>query len=453
MSGDTGVALKLKRWVYSWIGEEISRVTRYYDRVLEWPRTRGEHELLSDFIDCGEKQRLATPRDLDAIAFPEDGRTAVVMNGTLNSCEDVQGLLETVSSRLNAESRLVLVLYNPYLSGLYRLADRTGLRSGPETTTFLTRSDLESLCRLSGLEVVRMRPSAYSPFRLLGLGSLLNRVLPAVPLLRHLSFVTVAYLRPAPRPRRASPLVSAVIPARNERGNIAAAIERLRGFDSPLEVLFVEGGSSDGTWEEIESVARQPSPPFPIRALRQDGTGKANAVLTGFAEARGELLTILDADLTVPPEDLVRFRDAWVRGTAEFVNGSRLLYPMEREAMRPLNLAGNAFFARMLSIVLGLPISDSLCGTKLLSRRDWERIRAWNRDFGKFDPFGDFELLFGAANLAFSFVNLPVRYRARTYGETNISRFRDGFLLLRMTLVGLLRLQFATAPRRRRSAG
>lgn len=235
--------------------------------------------------------------------------------------------------------------------------------------------------------------------------------------------------------------ITVVIPARNEKGNIENALKRMPQFKGDLEIIFVEGHSNDGTWEEIQRVVRQYGDKFNLKALRQTGKGKSDAVRLGFAHATCDLLTILDADLTMPPELLGRFYNAYNSGLADFVNGTRLVYPMEGEAMRPLNRLGNIFFAKALSWVLGVRLGDSLCGTKLLARHDYARMIAWRGDFGDVDPFGDFELLFPAATLALGIVDIPVRYRARTYGSTNISRFRHGFILLKMTLIGFFKIR------------
>jgi glycosyltransferase involved in cell wall biosynthesis len=240
---------------------------------------------------------------------------------------------------------------------------------------------------------------------------------------------------------RSRPGLTCVIPARNERGNIEAALQRFPPLGCPLEIVFVEGHSTDGTWEEIQRVANAYSHQFRIRTLQQTGKGKADAVRLGFAHATEPLLTILDADLTMPPEMLPRFYNAYCEGHGEFINGSRLVYPMEGEAMRFFNRLGNVFFAKALGWVLDHHLTDSLCGTKLLMRSDYGRIQAWRRDFGDFDPFGDFELLFPAAVLGLGTVDVPVRYLARRYGSTNISRFRHGVRLLRMTLIGFLRIK------------
>jgi glycosyltransferase involved in cell wall biosynthesis len=284
---------------------------------------------------------------------------------------------------------------------------------------------------------------AYVPWHFFGLGSLVNVVMPAIPGVRWLSLVTVAVLRPVAIGAK-RPSLTIVVPARNERGNIENALSRLPDFHAETEVIFVEGHSTDGTWEEIERVREKwdGRSGLRVRALRQTGRGKSDAVRLGFSEASGEILTILDADLTMPPEVLTRFYEAYCEGLADFVNGTRLVYPMEGEAMRFLNHLGNVFFAKSLSYVLDMPLGDSLCGTKLVSRRDYERFVRWRRDFGDFDPFGDFELLFPAAELALGVIDIPVYYRARTYGSTNIRRFRDGATLLKMVGIGLVRIRF-----------
>jgi glycosyltransferase involved in cell wall biosynthesis len=208
------------------------------------------------------------------------------------------------------------------------------------------------------------------------------------------------------------------------------------------ELIFVDGNSSDGTVEEIETVIREYKGPLTLRYIPQgDGKGKGDAVRKGFAAAKNDVLMILDSDLTVPPEDLPKFYRALVQQKGEFINGVRLVYPMEGEAMRFLNLLGNKFFSLALSWVLEQPIKDSLCGTKVLYRSDYDRIAAHRAYFGDFDPFGDFDLLFGAARLNMRIVDLPVRYRARTYGETKIDRFAHGWLLLKMTGFGFAKLR------------
>jgi glycosyltransferase involved in cell wall biosynthesis len=314
------------------------------------------------------------------------------------------------------------------------------MRKGPQPTTFVTETDLNNVVRLAGFEIVRWRRLAYVPWRLLGLGTLVNWLLPAVPGIRAFGLAAVVILRPQ-LPSTKRPSLSVVIPARNEKGNIENALKRMPDLRCETEIIFVEGHSTDGTWDEILRAMTLYSAKFKLKAVRQTGKGKGDAVRLGFAHATGEVLTILDADLTMTPELLGRFYDAYCQGLADFVNGTRLVYPMEGAAMRPLNHLGNIFFAKTLSAVLGTRLGDSLCGTKLLARHDYERMVAWRKDFGDFDPFGDFELLFPASVLALGIIDIPIRYRAREYGTTNIHRFRHGLMLLKMAMVGLFRIR------------
>ena len=421
------------------LGQEISALTRYCDRIIQWLPRQEDPGLLMEKIEARYKENVRGEDVFPSLADEEERSTAVLINGTLNHHFDVQGVLSALKPRLSRTSRLILVLYNPYFRWLYRLANALGIRKGELPTTFLRRVDLENLAKLSGFEIVRQKPKIYSPWRLFGVGDAINRLLPLVPLIRWLSLAYLSIWRPI----IATPPVglSCVVPARNERGNIENVLKRFPHLAADTEIIFVEGHSSDGTWEEIQRVARLYGDRFQIKTLQQSGKGKADAVRLGFAHATQRLLTILDADLTMPPEMLTRFYDAYNRGLGDFINGSRLVYPYEAEAMQPLNKLGNVFFAKALSWVLDMRLGDSLCGTKLLTRHDYDRIVAWRRDFGDFDPFGDFELLFPASVLGLGIIDIPVRYLARTYGSTNIRRFRHGFDLLRMTAIGLFRVK------------
>ena len=423
------------------IASEVSSLSRYYDRVVQWQSREDDSGLLLDLIDCTDKVRLQRDEPAPDLRGEMDRRTIVLINGTLNHHYDAQALLSEARARMSRTSRVVLVLYNPYFAWLYRVANWLGIRKGEIPSTFITETDLRNIARLSGYEIVRFRPAAYVPWRMFGLGRLINAAIPALPLFRWLGLVTVVTLRPV-IPETGRPSLSVVIPARNEKGNIENAIDRMPDLGCDLEVIFVEGNSSDGTWEEIQRVVKaNQGGRLRLKALKQTGKGKGDAVRLGFAHATGDLLTILDADLTMPPELLGRFYEAYREGLADFINGTRLTYPMEGEAMKFLNGLGNIFFAKALSAVLDTRLGDALCGTKLMARHDYMRMTAWRRDFGDFDPFGDFEILFPAAILALGVVDVPIRYRARTYGVTNISRFRHGWMLIKMTLVGYFRIK------------
>jgi hypothetical protein len=433
-----------KRTFYERIAGEISAMTRYYDAVIQFDPPPSDTGYLLECVDAPQK---SSADSIDLLSERER-RTAVLLNGNLNRELNIQDLLMRIRAGMSRTSRVVVVSYNPYLALLYRLTTWLGLRQAEQNTTFVTLTDLRNLARLSGFEIVRVRPCVAFPWRMLGVGSAINALLSILPFFRWRALVHVITLRPVGVDGE-RPSLSAVIPARNERGNIEEALRRMPDLGTRIEILFVEGGSSDGTWEEIQRVAAAWRDRFAIKTLQQTGRGKNDAVRMGFAHATGDLLTILDADLSMPPELLVQFYEAWVRGLADFINGSRLVYPMEGNAMRFLNRIGNVFFAKALSYVLDTAIGDSLCGTKLFARHDYARMTAWRRDFGEFDPFGDFELLFPAAVLSLGVIDVPVRYRARSYGSTNINRFRDGSVLLKMTLLGWWRIKSAARSRRR----
>ena len=425
------------------LARRLGAITRYSADVIQYQRLMHDDGELLRALPAPKRTEAPGPAALRKAlgAAGAEGRACILLNGNFNHSTDIQGTLQELAPCLRRRDRLLLVAYNPYWAWAHRLAAKLGLRRAASPETFFTRTDLRALARLSGFEAVRFQPTAAWPFFSLGLGPLLNALLEGLPFLRELSFAMVVVLRPvAPSKRR--PSLTIVVPARDERGNIEGALSRLPDFGAKVELLFVEGGSTDGTWQEMQRVAKKRRKDVTVRLLKQEGKGKAGAVRTGFAAATGELLTILDADLTMPPELLLRFYDAWVEGRADFINGSRLVYPMEGEAMRPLNWLGNMFFMKALSHTLDLELGDALCGTKLFSRADHRDMLKWQRDFGVPDPFGDFEMIFPAAALGLGSVDIPIRYRARTYGSTKISRFRDAFLLLRMVAGALRSVRF-----------
>jgi len=435
-----------REYVNAFLAAEISALTRYYDRVIQWlPREDDTGRLLA-VIDAPRKEIVGNDESFPDLTHERDKRTAILINGTFNYDFDIQALLMQLKTKLARTSRLLVVLYNPYLRWAYYLANRMGIRKGELPSTFVTRVDLANIAKVAGFEIVRQRLAVYCPWKMLGLGTAINRLMPLVPLARWLSLTSVVVMRPLVSSSQQG--VSCVIPARNERGNIENALKRFPDLGREAEIIFVEGHSTDGTWEEILRVATVYRDRFRILAVQQPGKGKADAVRLGFSHARQDLLVILDADLTMPPEMLSRFSYAYDQGHGDFINGSRLVYPMEGAAMRFLNRMGNIFFAKILSAVLDVRLGDSLCGTKLFTRHDYERMVAWRKDFGEFDPFGDFELLFPASELGLEIVDVPVRYLARTYGETNIQRFRHGLQLLKMTWVGLVRIKMGIRKKR-----
>ena len=299
------------------------------------------------------------------------------------------------------------------------------------------------MLHLAGFDVVRRWPEILWPIGTPLISTFFNRVLVKLWPLSYFALTNfvIARKRPEKRWKRKKPVVSVIVPARNEAGNIEEIFARTPEMGGGTELIFVEGNSSDNTYEAIEkAIANHPE--RQCKLFRQTGIGKGDAVRLGFQNASGEILMILDADMTVPPEDLPRFYKAICSGEGEFINGVRLVYPMEKQAMRYMNFLGNKFFSLAFSWLLGQPIKDTLCGTKVLSRENYEKIARNRSYFGDFDPFGDFDLLFGSAKMNMKIVEMPIRYRERQYGETNINRWRHGIILLRMVFFALKRIKF-----------
>lgn len=377
----------------------------------------------------------------DAADFKRDETfDYIIMSDLVNDLPDVQKVFEQAGRHATHETRLVLNFFNNLWRPVLSLARMLGLKAENPPQNWLSLDDVRNLLHLAGWEVIKYDVRILWPIRTPLVERFLNRWL--APLLKHFCLTIFIVARPRPQPRPETHYrCSVIIPARNEAGNIEDAVKRVPEMGLGTEIIFAEGGSKDNTWDEIQRVARA-YPHRDIKMLRQQSKGKGGAVREAFAQAAGDLLFILDADLTMPPEELPKFYEVARAGTGDFVNGVRLVYPMEDQAMQFLNMMANKCFGIAFSWLLGQSVKDTLCGTKVLFRSHYELI-AHNRSyFGDFDPFGDFDLLFGAAKLNLRITDLPIRYRARTYGATNISRWKHGWLLLRMTWFAARRLKF-----------
>jgi SAM-dependent methyltransferase len=365
----------------------------------------------------------------------------VILSNVLGYADDVQAAIAQLHKVCRPETRVIVTYVNYLWAPVFKVAEALGLRMAQPELHWLPLEEIENLLKLNDFEVVRKTYRVLMPFYIPVLSSLLNHLLLNFPVLWKLCMDEVVVAKPLGRRKsRTDVTVSVVIPCRNERGNIQSAVQRTPALGARTDIIFVEGHSHDGTLEECRRV-QTVYPRKHITVLVQDGAGKGDAVRKGFGTAQGDVLMILDADLSVPPEDLTKFFDAIVEGKGEFINGSRMVYPMEQGAMRFLNYLGNKFFSRAFTYLLEQRLRDTLCGTKVLWREDYEKIDAGRGYFGEFDPFGDFDLLFGAAKLNLKIVEIPIHYRDRTYGTTQISRFRHGWLLLKMTLFALRKIK------------
>jgi SAM-dependent methyltransferase len=355
----------------------------------------------------------------------------VVMSDTIGFLDDCQSTLEALHAFCDHETRIVIAYYSQLWEPVLQLGEAAGLKMPQPEVNFLGARDIESMLSLADFEPIKVEWRQLLPKRWLGLGTLVNRYIGTLPLVRKLCLRHYVVARSARHVPDARLSVTVVIPCRNEKGNIESAIKRMPHFADDMEILYVEGNSSDGTFEECERVRDAYRGQWDIKAVKQRGEGIRSAVLTGFTDARGDVLMTLDGDLTVPPEELPKFYDAVVRGKGEYVSGTRLVYPMEQGAMRLLNYWANRTFARAFSFLLNQRFTDTLCGTKAMTKRNFEIISAQRPYFEGADPYGNFDLFFAAAKANMTFLEIPIRYADRTYGKPQISRFRDGWKLLR----------------------
>ena len=381
------------------------------------------------FVQAGEELEL-----------PGETFDYIVLSDTMNLVADVQLLFEKLHACAGPGTRLLLNFQSAVWRPALWLTSRLRLRTPPPENSWLASSDVKALLALTEWEPIKTQSRILLPIGLAGLGPLVNRYLS--PLLSWLCLSVFCIARPTAMSPRPPASVSVVIPARNEAGNIENAVLRTPAMGVWTELIVVEGHSTDGTWPEIQRVQAEYGDQRRIKILQQSGQGKGNAVREGFAVAEGDILMVLDADLAVPPEELPKFYIAVAGGKCDVANGCRLIYPIEGRAMRFLNLCANKMFSLLFTWLLRQPIKDTLCGTKALTRANYLQIAAHRGYFGEFDPFGDFDLLFGADRLNLKIGDIPIRYQERTYGRTNIQRWRHGWLLLRMVVFAARKLRF-----------
>jgi SAM-dependent methyltransferase len=370
----------------------------------------------------------------------------IIISNLIGYLDDVEKVLQSLHKLCHPRTKIIVTYYNYLWEPMLKLSEKLGLKTKTHDLNWLGLNDTNNLMYLSGFDVYRSTRRMLIPFNIPLIAPLFNRYIAKLPIFRHLCINQYTFAKPLPDFAHTGYedkfSVTVVIPARNESGNIENAIKRLPKLGKHTEIIFIEGNSTDDTWDTVQKIQQKYASTHDIKIGQQKGKGKGDAVRLGFEMATCDILMILDADLTVPPEDLVKFYDAIASGKGDFINGSRLVYPMDKEAMRFLNLLGNKFFSLAFTWLLDRPFKDTLCGTKVIFRDDYHRLIRNRKFFGDFDPFGDFDLLFGAHKLNLKIVEIPIRYKERTYGETNISRFKHGFLLLRMCAFAARKIKF-----------
>jgi SAM-dependent methyltransferase len=369
----------------------------------------------------------------------------VILSNLVGDLVDVQLVLSRLSSVCNERTRIIITHFNYIWSPHVKIAEKLGIKPRSREQNWLQIGDLKNLLELVGIEPIKSGRSLLVPVDAPVVSMLINDFLGSLPGFNSMGINELIVGRASLAKKRKEHKVSVIVACKDEKGNIEEIFRTLPKMGLSTELIFVDGHSKDGTVEEIKRCISKLGELNPniedARVYIQEGQGKGDAVRMGFDRATGEVLMILDADITVRPEDLPKFYEALVKGQGEFINGSRLVYPMEDDAMRFLNMLANHFFGWTFSWLLDQRLTDTLCGTKALFKSDYEAIEKNRRFFGKFDPFGDFDLLFGAAKLNLKIREIPIRYRRREYGDIKIDRFRHGILLLKMSALAFKRFK------------
>ena len=420
-------------------GELIAQINGNYKTGIDFSET---------MIDEAKRQFPA----IEFVCMPaeeiklEKKYDVIILSNLVGYLLDIQHVFEELKKVCHEETKIIITYYNIFWEPLIKFAEFIGIKKNGPKQSWLSTKDLANLLYLSGFETYKQNSSMIFPFYVPLLSGFLNKFISRLPVFNWFALNQYTFAQPVlnidDKESNKKYSTTVLIPARNESGNIENAILRLPDFGKHIEIIFVEGNSTDDTWEKIQEIQAKYKSTHDIKIIQQPGKGKGDAVRAGYAIATGDILMILDADLTVPPEQLPKFYNAIAQNKGGFINGTRLIYPMEKNAMRFLNTLGNKFFSLAFSWLLEQPVKDTLCGTKVMFRKDYLKLVANRHYFGNFDPFGDFDLLFGAFKLNLKIIDMPIRYQERVYGDTNISRFKHGLLLLKMWWFALFKIKF-----------
>ena len=365
----------------------------------------------------------------------------IIISGTLGTVENIQLLLRKVLLYATSDTRIIIDLYNPLWSPIIRIGEKIGLKMPEITKNWLSIEDIENFLYISGYQVVKRKFLLFFPKNIFVFSLILNRLIGKFPILRRFSLSQIVIARPYLPPENSDELTcSVVITCRDEEGNIEGLVTRIPQMGKHTEIIFVEGHSKDNTVGKIKEIMKK-YPEKDIKLLKQKGIGQGDAFRFGFDKAKGDLVIWLEADLTTPPEEAYQFWDIFITGKGEYLNGSRFIYKMKKSAMPLFNFLGNRFFGILFTILLKQRFTDTLCGFKAISKKNYLKIRKQIDYFGDFDPFGDFELIFGAIKNNLKVADIPVHYQPRAYGESKaygssfFSFAKHGFLLIRMSWI------------------
>mgnify|MGYP002843088918 FL=1 len=369
--------------------------------------------------------------NIESIAFKNKKYKTIILTDLFEVSTDILELLSMVNKLLGKDGVIVICSINQKWNRILNLFERLNLKDENQKRLFINSNIVLNIAKVTGLEFVTQRNKQIFPFKMLGLGSLINNILEILFFPFSFGIRIYSILNQQEKFNEEKKYSkSIIIPAKNEEKNLKPLLNQIPELEEDHEIILAIGDSEDKTYEVAKEIKEARCWPFEVKVIKQTGKGKANAVWEAVEEASKEVIIILDADISVNPETIVQFNSVIDTGKASFVNGTRLIYGMESGAMRIVNNLGNRIFQYIVSIIIGQKITDSLCGTKVFFRKDFNKIKLWKELVQMKDPFGDFDMIFTAGYFGLKILEIPVRYQARVYGVTQIKRFRDGYKLI-----------------------
>lgn len=361
----------------------------------------------------------------------------VVMSNLVGYSEDIWQVFRELAKVSNRRTQIIITNYNYLWQPFMAIAEKLKVKMPDKIQNWLPQEFIKQFLYLAGFEVVKSGKYLHSPLNLGILGKIINIVLSNIPILDRFALIEYIIARPVffgAEKHKEIP-ISIIIPTHNEAGNIKHIVDNMPQIGSKMEMVFVDLPGEDATEDVIKQMIKENKGKILLKYVKQrEKTGKIGALRQGILEANGEIIIIYDADATVPPEDLEKVYLALIERKADFINGTRLVYPTEKGAMRFANHLGNTFFAKLFTWSLGQHFTDTLCGTKGFWRQDFMDFEKSKTGYDNFDLFGDFYLLLSAYRKNLRIAEVPVRYKTRRYGDTKMNRLKNGFRFFVMYL-------------------
>jgi len=352
----------------------------------------------------------------------------IILTDIVEVHPDIFNFFKLLSKFLNDNGKLVITSFNSKYKIIIKILERLKLKDKTLKYSYIHNDKINNIISGNGFDYINSFSKQILPFKLFGLGTLLNRILESLFFLFNLGIKTYSIYRLKGKEFQ-NYKKTIIIPAKNEEGNLENIIDRIPKVEK-YEIIIPCGISEDNT-VNVAKMISDSEDYFQVTSFIQSGKGKANAVWEAIQKSSGDVLAILDADISVDPETIPDFFEIIDSNNADFVNGTRLIYQMEKGAMRYINHLGNRLFQFFVGGIVSYPLTDSLCGTKVFKRELYDDLIWWQKKLKYSDPFGDFDLIFTAAFTGRKIIEYPIHYRSRTYGSTQISRFKDGFKLIK----------------------